>query len=208
MIAMRLLCFNKPFNVLCQFTDLAGRPTLADYVPVPSVYPAGRLDFDSEGLVLLTDAGWLQSHLSHPQFKLAKRYWVQVERQPDAVALQKLAHGVYLQDGRTQPARVKLIPEPKIWPRIPPVRFRKTVATSWLELEIVEGRNRQVRRITAAVGFPTLRLIRGAIGPWELGDLLPGEWKEVPCPRNLREFYVKIKNNSSRSTFQSRRDEP
>ncbi len=184
----RLILLNKPFNTLCQFTDSEGRPTLADYVPVPNVYAAGRLDFDSEGLVILTDAGWLQHHIAEPQHKLPKTYWIQVERIPNETALAQLARGVALKDGITLPARVRMIEPPSVWDRVPPVRFRLSVPTAWLELEIVEGKKRQIRRMTAAVGHPTLRLIRAAVGPWELGALKPGEWVEVPCPRDVGEL--------------------
>jgi 23S rRNA pseudouridine2457 synthase len=175
----RLILFNKPYLVLCQFTDSENRPTLADYVSVKGVYPAGRLDYDSEGLVLLTDDGRLQARISDPQNKLPKTYWVQVEGIPTDEALTKLARGVTLNDGPTRPAQVKRMDEPNLWPRNPPIRFRKEIPTSWLELVITEGRKRQVRRMTAAVGFPTLRLVRVAVGEWKLGDLKPGEWKEV-----------------------------
>jgi 23S rRNA pseudouridine2457 synthase len=174
-----LILFNKPYLILCQFTDAEGRPTLADYVPVKGVYPAGRLDYDSEGLVLLTDDGRLQARISDPQNKLQKTYWVQVEGIPPDEALEKLTRGVTLNDGPTRPAQVKRMDEPGLWPRNPPIRFRKEIPTSWLELVITEGRKRQVRRMTAAVGFPTLRLVRVAVGEWKLGDLKPGEWKYV-----------------------------
>jgi 23S rRNA pseudouridine2457 synthase len=159
---------------------------LADHIAVPGVYPAGRLDLDSEGLVLLTDAGWLQSWVSHPRHKLPKRYWVQVEGEPTDAALRRLAAGVQLRDGLTRPAQVQVIEPPPVWPRRPPIRQRKTIPTTWLALTLVEGRNRQVRRMTAAVGHPTLRLIREAIGPWKLGDLQPGQWREVACPLNVQ----------------------
>jgi 23S rRNA pseudouridine2457 synthase len=175
----RLILFNKPYLVLCQFTDSENRPTLADYVPVKGVYPAGRLDYDSEGLVLLTDDGRLQARISDPQNKLQKTYWVQVEGIPTDEALTKLARGVTLNDGPTRPAQVKRMDEPNLWPRNPPIRFRKEIPTSWLELVITEGRKRQVRRMTAAVGFPTLRLVRVAVGEWKLEDLKPGEWKGI-----------------------------
>ncbi len=187
----RLILLNKPFNTLCQFTDSEGRPTLADYVPVPNVYAAGRLDFDSEGLVILTDAGWLQHTIAEPQHKLPKTYWVQVERLPDEGALAQLARGVALKDGITLPARVRMIEPPPVWERVPPVRFRLSVPTAWLELEIVEGKKRQIRRMTAAVGHPTLRLIRAAVGPWTLGALKPGEWVDVPCPHDQRDILKK-----------------
>ncbi|RMH66740.1 MAG: pseudouridine synthase [Bacteroidetes bacterium] len=178
----RLILFNKPYHVLCQFTDADGRATLADFVPVPGVYPAGRLDYDSEGLVVLTDAGWLQHRISDPQHKLPKTYWVQVERIPDDAALQRLAEGVVIRGRRTRPARVERMEAPAVWERDPPIRYRRHVPTAWLALHLREGRNRQVRRMTAAVGHPTLRLIRHAVGPWTLGDLRPGQWIEVPAP--------------------------
>lgn len=180
----RLILLNKPFNVLCQFTDSEGRPTLADWVPIPNVYPAGRLDFDSEGLVILTDAGWLQHHIAEPQHKLPKTYWVQVERLPGQDALAQLARGVRLKDGLTLPAQVRMLEPPLVWERDPPIRFRKSIPTVWVELQIIEGKKRQIRRMTAAVGHPALRLIRSAVGPWTLGKLKPGEWVEVPCPRD------------------------
>jgi 23S rRNA pseudouridine2457 synthase len=176
----RLILFNKPHGVLCQFSkDGSDKPTLADFVPVPGVYPAGRLDTDSEGLVLLTDDGKLQARIADPKFKLAKTYWVQVEGEPGEAALEALRHGVELKDGVTSPALVESIPPPTLWPRDPPVRFRKSVPDSWIRLTIREGRNRQVRRMTAAVGHPTLRLVRWQVGEWELGALAPGDWREV-----------------------------
>ncbi|HEY0601312.1 MAG TPA: pseudouridine synthase [Herpetosiphonaceae bacterium] len=179
----RLIVFNKPYLVLCQFTDSEGRPTLADYVSVPAVYPAGRLDHDSEGVVLLTDNGLLQQRISDPQHKLPKTYWVQVEGDPSPSALNHIEQGIDLKDGRTRPATVMLIDPPDVWPRTPPIRERRHIPTAWLCLTITEGRNRQVRRMTAAVGHPTLRLIRAAVGPWSLGTLQPGEWRDVPPPR-------------------------
>lgn len=178
----RLLLFNKPFHVLCQFTDREGRPTLADYIPVPDVYAAGRLDYDSEGLLLLTDNGRLQQLISDPQHKLPKTYWVQVERIPDQRALDRLRGGIKLSDGRARPAKVRLMAEPDVWDRDPPIRYRQHVPTAWLELIITEGRNRQVRRMTAAAGHPTLRLIRWAIGPWNLAGLARGAWRDAPFP--------------------------
>lgn len=176
----RLILLNKPFHVLCQFTDKEGRKTLADYVDIPSVYAAGRLDYDSEGLVLLTDSGHLQHLVADPSNKLPKTYLVQVEGTPDGAALERLRKGVLLKDGMTRPAKVELAaPEADIWPRTPPIRFRKSVVDSWLRLTITEGRNRQVRRMTAAVGHPALRLIRVSIGQWDLSGLRPGEWKEA-----------------------------
>jgi 23S rRNA pseudouridine2457 synthase len=175
----RLILFNKPFGVLCQFTSREPRITLADFIPVTGVYPAGRLDADSEGLVLLTDDGNLQHRISDPRHKLPKRYLVQVEGGIGDEAIARLERGVPLRDGLTRPAQARCVDEPALWERVPPIRMRREIPTSWLELRIVEGRNRQVRRMTAAVGFPTLRLVRAAIGPWELGDLGPGEWREV-----------------------------
>jgi len=175
----RIILFNKPYGVLCQFTDARGRRTLADYIDVPGVYAAGRLDFDSEGLVVLTDDGALQRRISDPRHKRAKTYWAQVEGIPDERALRRLARGVRLRDGLTKPARVRLIGAPDIWPRTPPIRERRRIPTSWIELTLTEGRNRQVRRMTAAVGFPTLRLIRAAVGEWRVGEIEPGEWMEI-----------------------------
>ena len=175
----RLIAFNKPYGVLCQFRASGERTTLADYVHIPGVYPAGRLDADSEGLLLLTDDGALQARISAPRFKLPKTYLVQVEREPDGPALEALRRGVVVQATRTRPAHVRRVEPPALWPRTPPVRFRKNVPTSWLELTLREGRNRQVRRMTAAVGHPTLRLVRVRIGDVELGSLRPGELREV-----------------------------
>jgi 23S rRNA pseudouridine2457 synthase len=177
---IRLLLVNKPYGVLTQFTDRQGRPTLADFVAAPGVYPAGRLDADSEGLVLLTNHGPLQAMLADPRHKAPKVYWVQVEGSVDEEALLPLRAGVQLKDGPTLPARVRQIPEPRLWPRVPPIRHRETIPTAWLELELREGRNRQVRRMTAAVGLPTLRLVRHAVGPWTVDGLAPGQWREVP----------------------------
>ena len=180
----RLLLFNKPYDVLSQFTDRAApagpRRTLSDFVKVPGVYPAGRLDRDSEGLLLLTDNGRLQAFISEPRFKLPKTYWVQIERVPDDEALETLRAGVELKDGTTRPAQVRRIQEPPgLWPRVPPIRVRTSVPDCWIELTITEGRNRQVRRMTAAVGHPTLRLIRHRIGDWTLPNLTPGAYTEV-----------------------------
>lgn len=179
----RILVLNKPYDVLCQFTDAAGRRTLKHFVPVPGVYPAGRLDRDSEGLVVLTDDGALTARIADPRHKLPKTYWVQVEGVPTAEALAALRAGVLLNDGPTLPAGVEPMNEPPdLWPRDPPVRFRKSIPTSWIRLTLCEGRNRQVRRMTAAVGLPTLRLVRWAVGDWTLDGLAPGDWREVPPP--------------------------
>lgn len=180
---MPLIAFNKPFNVLSQFTDrgTAGSPraTLSDYIDLAHVYPAGRLDRDSEGLLLLTDDGQLQARIADPKFKLPKTYLVQVEGAADDGALAALRGGVRLNDGMTRPALAEAIDPPDLWPRDPPVRFRKSVPDCWLRLTISEGRNRQVRRMTAAVGLPTLRLVRWAVGDWTLDGLAPGEWRAV-----------------------------
>ena len=175
-----IILFNKPFNVLSHFTDAEGRATLAGYIPVPGVVAAGRLDRDSEGLLVLTDDGGLQARIADPRHKLAKTYRVQVEGVPGAEALERLRRGVVLNDGPTRPAEARLIAEPAdLWPREPPIRHRAAIPTAWLELTLREGRNRQVRRMTAAVGFPTLRLIRWAVGDWTLEGLAPGAWREV-----------------------------
>lgn len=176
----RLILFNKPYGVLTQFTDAAGRPTLADYIPIPGAYAAGRLDADSEGLVALTDDGALQARIADPRHKLVKVYRVQVEGLPTDAALQQLEAGVDLGDFRTRPCRVRRISEPQdLWPRNPPIRHRLAIPTSWLEISLQEGKNRQVKRMTANVGFPTLRLIRWAVGNWTLEGLLPGQWREI-----------------------------
>lgn len=176
-----LIAFNKPYGVLCQFTDRSDppRPTLAGFGLPPGVYPAGRLDHDSEGLLLLTDDGDLAHRITDPRHKLEKTYRVQVEGDPAPEQVEALSRGVTLNDGPTRPARARRIDAPALWPRDPPVRFRKTVPDAWLEIAIREGRNRQVRRMTAAVGLPTLRLVRVAIGAWTLDDLQPGQWREL-----------------------------
>lgn len=177
---MTLLLFNKPFGVLSQFTDRGSpttRATLSDYIDRAGVYPAGRLDRDSEGLLLLTDDGRLQARIADPKFKLPKTYLVQVEGEPDEAALARLRGGVTLNDGPTRPAAAERIDDPQLWPRDPPIRVRASIPDCWLSLTIREGRNRQVRRMTAAIGFPTLRLVRWRIGDWTLGDLAPGTWR-------------------------------
>ena len=178
----RLILFNKPYDMLSQFTDRGtetARATLSDCLSVPGVYPAGRLDRDSEGLLLLTDDGRLQARIADPKFMLPKCYLVQVEGEPDGAALTALRRGVTLKDGPTRPAEADRIADPQLWPRDPPIRVRKSVPDSWLRLIICEGRNRQVRRMTAAVGHPTLRLVRWSVGDWTLDGLAPGEWREI-----------------------------
>jgi 23S rRNA pseudouridine2457 synthase len=179
----RLILFNKPYGVLPQFTDKGSagspRPTLSAFVDVPGVYPAGRLDMDSEGLMLLTDDGRLQARISDPKFKMPKTYLVQVEGDVTDAALAALCAGVTLKDGKTLPAKAERIDPPDLWPRDPPVRFRKTVPDAWMSLTIREGRNRQVRRMTAAVGLPTLRLVRWSVGEWSLNGLEPGAWRDA-----------------------------
>ena len=174
----RILLFNKPYGVICQFSRDGMHPTLADYIALPDFYPAGRLDTDSEGLVLLTDDGQLQHVITDPKHKLSKTYWAQVEGVPDEAALAHLRRGVKLPDFTTLPSEARHIDEPpNLWPRTPPVRERKAIPTSWLELTIREGKNRQVRRMTAAVGLPTLRLIRYSVGDWSLDGLEPAQWR-------------------------------
>ncbi|QLC24453.1 rRNA large subunit pseudouridine synthase E [Parasphingopyxis algicola] len=185
----RLILFNKPFGVLSQFTDSGSptaRPTLSAFIDVPGVYPAGRLDRDSEGLLLLTDDGRLQARIADPKFKMAKTYLVQVEGEPDDAALDRLRRGVELKDGPTRPAGAERIADPDLWPRDPPIRVRKSIPDSWLKLTIREGRNRQIRRMTAAVGFPTLRLVRWSIGEWTVDGLAPGEWREATAATGAR----------------------
>jgi 23S rRNA pseudouridine2457 synthase len=180
------LLVNKPFEVLTQFTDEGGRATLKDFVPVPHIYPVGRLDYDSEGLVLLTDDKILQHKLSDPKFKIEKTYWVQVEGVPTTAALAQLQGGVYIKGIKTFPAKARLLPEaPAIWERSKPIRYRANIPTTWVEIKLTQGMNRQVRKMTAAVGFPTLRLIRVAIGPLLLGELPPGHYRNL-TPTELK----------------------
>lgn len=174
-----LLLFNKPFQVLSQFEDAEHRDTLKKYIPIKNVYPAGRLDYDSEGLMILTSCGKTQHKISNPQHKMNKTYWVQIEKIPTETDLQKIRQGIKIKDHHCLPAYVKIITEPLIWPRVPPIRTRKNIPTCWLELSIQEGKNRQVRKMTAAMGFPTLRLIRVQIGPWKLNGLQPGQYNQV-----------------------------
>ena len=175
----KIILFNKPYGVLSQFTSQDGTSTLAEFIDVPGVYAAGRLDKDSEGLLVLTDDGALQDKLCAPNKKTFKTYWVQVEGEPTSQALSQLRDGVQLKDGWTRPAKARILAEPAVWPREPPIRERKSIPTTWLELQISEGRNRQVRRMTAAVGFPTLRLIRAAVGAWTLDGIAPGQFRVV-----------------------------
>jgi 23S rRNA pseudouridine2457 synthase len=175
-----LIAFNKPFGVVCKFRPEPGRPTLADFIKIPDVYPAGRLDTDSEGLLLLTDDGALQARISDPEHKLPKVYWAQVEGEPTDAAIEALRNGVKLNDFTTRPAGARLMQEPAdLWPRDPPIRYRAKIPTSWIELTLREGKNRQVRRMTAHVGFPTLRLVRAAIGAVSVEGLAPGTWREI-----------------------------
>lgn len=181
--APRLILLNKPFGVLSQFSGDGTHQTLSDFVDVPNVYPAGRLDRDSEGLLLLTNDGALQARIADPRHKLPKTYWAQVEGAPSNEALAQLRTGVLLNDGLTRPAEATLLPEPTLWPRDPPIRVRAQIPTHWIALTLREGRNRQVRRMTAAVGLPTLRLVRVQIGPWCLDNLPPGSWRDGDLPR-------------------------
>lgn len=179
----RIVLFNKPYGVLSQFTAEAGHPGLKDYIPIPAVYPAGRLDADSEGLLVLTDDGRLQARIAHPAQKEIKTYWVQVENIPDTAALERLSLGVDLGDFVTRPCEARIIDEPeRLWPRNPPVRHRAAIPTCWLEIRLREGKNRQIRRMTARVGYPTLRIVRWAVGEWTLAGLAPGEFRAIDYP--------------------------
>ncbi len=185
----KIILLNKPFNVLSQFRKNDERKTLADFVKDATVNVAGRLDYDSEGLIVLTDNGLLQQQISNPKYQKWKTYWVQVEGEIDEASILKLSRGISLKDGMTRPAKVQSIPEPDIWKRTPPIRERKSIPTSWIEISISEGRNRQVRRMTAALGYPTLRLIRTTVGEWNLEGLLPGEYRElqIDAPEQISE---------------------
>jgi 23S rRNA pseudouridine2457 synthase len=207
----RLILFNKPYGVLCQFTDVGGAPgraTLSDFIHTPNVYPAGRLDLDSEGLLLLTDDGRLQARIANPKFKLPKTYLVQVEGEITEEALAALRGGVVLNDGKTLPAEAERIDPPALWPRDPPVRFRKTVTDCWISITLREGRNRQVRRMTAAVGHPTLRLIRSRIGEWALDDLGPGTFRALKVEGEPRPKTGPKPNAKPRPKPGSSRDRP
>lgn len=212
---MSLIIFNKPYGVITQFREHEKHTSLAEHITEKDFYPAGRLDHDSEGLLILTDEGNIQHCLSHPKHKQPKTYWVQVEGEITASALAELEKGVSLKDGLTLPAKARKIEEPTLWQRDPPVRYRAAIPTSWCELTITEGKNRQVRRMTAAVGFPTLRLIRYSIGEFTIDGLSPGEWRKIPTPQQLSEQANAIKllgasrhrrsNNSQRRKVSSRR---
>jgi 23S rRNA pseudouridine2457 synthase len=180
----RLVLLNKPYRVMCQFADRMGRLTLASFLSLPGIYPVGRLDYESEGLVVLTDSGRLQHLVSDPRNKNPKTYWVQVEGEPGPEQVALLLRGVHLPDGQARASHVAIIAEPRLWPRDPPIRRRASAPTSWLEITLEEGRKHVVRHLTAAVGCPTLRLIRYSVGPWTIGSMQPGEWKEISLPQN------------------------
>ncbi len=204
----KIILFNKPYDVLSQFTGKNECGTLADYIDLKDVYPAGRLDRDSEGLLVLTDDGGIQHRIAEPRHKMAKTYWAQVEGVPDEAALEQLRRGVELKDGMTKPAEARLIEPPTIWQRTPPIRYRANIPDSWIELTISEGRNRQVRRMTAAIGHPTLRLIRYRVGPWTLDGINPSEWRMTDCPAELLSNTAKqtrTKNNDLETQRHRRR---
>lgn len=201
-----LLLFNKPFQVLSQFTSDGQKATLAEFIKIPNVYPAGRLDYDSEGLLLLTDNGALQHLIASPKFKMTKTYWVQVEGDITKEAIESLQRGVELKDGLTKPAECKIITTPDIWPRMPPIRERANIPTSWIELKIREGKNRQVRRMTAHVGFPTLRLIRAAIGPYSINGLAPGDYQNTEITAHLAEQVTYFEQRQSQRKQPDRED--
>lgn len=209
---MSLILFNKPYGVISQFSEHEKHTSLSEFITDKDFYPAGRLDHDSEGLLILTDEGKIQHCLSHPQHKQPKTYWVQVDGDITDVALIELQSGVTLKDGKTLPAKAKRIDEPELWPRDPPVRYRAAIPTSWCELTITEGKNRQVRRMTAAVGFPTLRLVRVSIGEFTIDGLSPGEWRKIPTPQQLTLQADAIKllgtTRHSRSHHSTRRKVP
>lgn len=197
----KLILFNKPFRVMSQFSESDNKETLANYINIPGVYPAGRLDYDSEGLLLLTDNGQLQHRIAHPKHKSTKTYWVQVEGEPSEESIQLLRKGVKLKDGLTLPAKVRVIAEPKLWERNPPIRERANIPTTWLEIEITEGRNRQVRRMTASINHPTLRLVRTKIGEWSVKNIVPGEFREIEVeapPTKKRPYPQKAKFDKMR----------
>lgn len=206
-----LILFNKPFQVLSQFTDPSRenssnkRATLAGWIPLPSIYPAGRLDYDSEGLLLLTDSGPLQHQIASPDNKMPKTYWVQVDGTIDENALQSLRQGVMLKDGKTRPALAEHLSSPELWPRTPPVRYRETVPTSWISITITEGRNRQIRRMTAAVGFPTLRLVRYAVGEWTVKGIEPGEYRTLTVHAPARKGPAGGRGRATRKSAAARR---
>ncbi|HAT58087.1 MAG TPA: pseudouridine synthase [Gammaproteobacteria bacterium] len=197
----KLILFNKPFRVMSQFSESDNKETLANYINIPDVYPAGRLDYDSEGLLLLTDNGQLQHRIAHPKHKSTKTYWVQVEGEPSEESIQLLRKGVKLKDGLTLPAKVRVIAEPELWERNPPIRERANISTTWLEIEITEGRNRQVRRMTASINHPTLRLVRTQIGRWSVKNIVPGEFREIEVeapPTKKRPYPQKAKFDKMR----------